>query len=280
MHGSSRIFLTKSVAHEAQTDNTGIGIVPIHVNQPDNSMTRFTPYHAHLAALKRRWNSSVPPLGAFCIARLVGSTLENSSEWLPSMPNLQLPKSFSEDINGGVSRFEDDLLNALADAKECSFSNSSTYSPDIWLKLVMFFTKCLPLSFRMKSLPLSDIHIPIIQLVDPSPRFTVISVLSLRNRQSVLDDSNIGQLKDLHQLVSLDLSFTAISSVGIHTLSRTLRQQGSESESNRLLGPWKIRLLYLEGCPSIDNRACEHLAKWPLLCFVGWYIKSFVEGRY
>jgi hypothetical protein len=280
MQGSSRIFFTKPVRHEAQTDNAGIGIVPICVNQPENLMPRIIPYHAHLTTLKSRWKSSVPPLGAFCIARLVGSALENSSEWLPSVPNLQYAKSFDEETDGGVLRFKDDLLSALADAKERSISISSTYSPDIWLKLAVFFTECLPSSFRVKSLPLSDIHVPIIQLIDPSPRFTIISVLSLRNRHSVLGDSNIGRLKDLDQLVSLDLSFTAISSVGIHTLSGTMRQRSSESESNRLAGPWKIRLLYLEGCPLVDNRACEHLAKWPLLCFVGWYIKSFAEGRY
>src|SRR6266849_2784892 len=92
--GSTRIFLTKRVHREAQTDNAGIGIVPIHVSQPDNSVTRIVPYHAHLAALKRRWRSSVPPLGALCIARLAGSSLEDPSEWLPSLPNLHYAKSF------------------------------------------------------------------------------------------------------------------------------------------------------------------------------------------
>jgi len=273
--GSSRILLAKRVRHEAQTDSAGIGIVPIHVSQPDNSVTQIIPYHAHLAALRRRWRRSVPPLGAICVARLAGAAVEDMSEWLPSLPSLQYVKA----TDSGVSKIEVNLLNALADAKNRSTSVPPSYSPDIWFKVAMIFTECLPPSFHMKSLPLSDVHVPIIQLVDPSPRFTAITVLSLRNRHSVLDDSSIGQLKDLHQLAALDLSFTAISSAGIHTLSRTLRQQTSDSEHNQLAGPWKIRLLYLEGCPLVDNRVCECLGKWPLLSFVGLYIKNHCRVR-
>lgn len=270
--GSSRILLAKRVRHEAQTDSAGIGIVPIHVSQPDNLVTRIT-YHAHLGALKRRWRCSVPPLGAICVARLAGAAVEDMSEWLPSLPSLQYVRATSS----SVSKIEVNLLNALADAKGRSTSVLPSYSPDIWFKVAMIFTECLPPSFRMKSLPLSDVHVPIIQLIDPSPRFTTITVLSLRNRHSVLDDSSIGQLKDLHQLAALDLSFTAISSAGIHTLSMTLRQQSSDSEHSQLAGPWKIRLLYLEGCPLVDNRVCEYLGKWPLLSFVGLCIENHCQ---
>jgi hypothetical protein len=273
--GNSRILLAKRVRHEAQTDSAGISIVPIHVSQPDNSVTRIIPYHAHLAALKQRWRRSVPPLAAICVARLAGADVEDMSGWLPSLPSLQYVKA----TDSGASKIEANLLNALADAKGRSTSVLTSYSPDIWFKVAMIFTECLPPSFRMKSLPLSDVHVPIIQLIDPSPRFTAITVLSLRNRHSVLDDSSIGQLKDLHQLAALDLSFTAISSVGIHTLSRTLRQQSSDSGHNQLAGPWKIRLLYLEGCPLVDNRVCEYLGKWPLLSFVGLYIENHCQCR-
>ncbi|KAF8309074.1 hypothetical protein DL93DRAFT_2030852, partial [Clavulina sp. PMI_390] len=144
--------------------------------------------------------------------------------------------------------------------------------PDVWFHLAVF-TQILRPCDRVRSLPLSDVHVPRYQVIDPTERFSAITVLSLRDARGVIDDVNIIEIKDLHQLVALDLSSTTISEKGIKNLSRSLRH-GDDGDSLPLQGPWKLRILNLQGCARVNNHVCEALADFPLLCLVGKSIPS------
>lgn len=261
----SRIFLTKRRAQQSGlSDNAGVNIRPGQVDQPDNSIPRLIRYSGHIDALKARRRSCVPSLVSLCIVAMIGSTLPPpGSDSKPYTAFAGVGKPQEQESN--LSRFESDLLVILSDAKS-STSPSPRYHPDIWLKLVTLFTTTLPASFRAKWLPLMDPHVLSMQYIEPSSRLTLVSILSLRHCSSV-DDGNIRKLGLLHQLISLDLSYTSVSSAGIQTLSSSLHIL-SDNDST-LAGPWKLRLLYLEGCALVHESACEAFAKWPLLCFIG-----------
>lgn len=258
---SSRIFLTKRRTQQSGlSDTAGVNIRPGQVDQPDNSIPRLIRYSEHIDALKARRRSWVPSLVSLCIVAMVGSSLPS-----PESYHVVAYSGKPQEQDQNIGRFESDLLTILGDAKS-STSPSPRYHPDIWLKLATLFTTTLPASFRTKWLPLMDPHVISMQHIEPSSRFTLVSVLSLRQCASV-DDGNIRKLGLLHQLISLDLSYTSISAAGIQTLSSTLHVLSDQDST--LAGPWKLRLLYLEGCALVNESVCEALAKWPLLCFIG-----------
>lgn len=257
----SRIFLTKQRPQQSGlSDGAGVAIRPGQVDQADNSIPRLIPYSGHLDALKTRRRSCVPSLVSLCIVAMVGSSLP-SPEYYPAFAGAGRPQAGQP----GSSRFESDLLAILADAKSSTYP-SPRYHPDIWFKLTMLFTTTLPASFRAKWLPLADPYLLSMQSIEPSSRFTLVTVLSLR-QSDLIDDGNIRKLGLLHQLVSLDLSHTSVSQAGLQMLSSTLYILGDDD--SQFAGPWKMRLLYLEGCARVSESVCEALSKWPLLCFVG-----------
>lgn len=288
---AGRILLSKvpRSSDPSTYDDAGVGILPLHVFQATNARERAVPYEKHTSHLKRRWKTaSVPPLSALCLVKMIGVQLEGNGEWLATFDplgaarhihdsNITKPPSPPPGANKGAKLSPspsccDMLLDALEPQKSSSTlpGLSTRYHPDLWLKLAISYTpSSLPASYRVKSLPLSDPHVPLLQSIEPSERFTMITVLCIRDSSlsSALDDTSIKQLGALHQLVALDLAGTGIGVEGVRALTRTLRH--SEEEDGVLKGPWKLRWLSLRGCPGIHDAVFEPLAQWPLLCVVG-----------
>lgn len=146
--------------------------------------------------------------------------------------------------------------------------------PRLWAVLVQVYTG-LPDVFRSYTLPLSDIHLSLLQQIPSTPRFALVTTLDLHHC-SQIDDDTIVELRDLHGLAALDVGATALGSWGVSKLSKTLRLT-SDTEvdiSRRLNGPWGLRTLCLRDCLNVNDDVCESLRRFPLLSVIGTRIHS------
>ena len=143
--------------------------------------------------------------------------------------------------------------------------------PRLWAVLVQVYTG-LPEVFRTYNIPLSDIHVPILQQIPPTPRFSLVTVLSLEACGEV-DDNTIIEFRDLHGLAALNLGGTALSSWGVSRFSKLLRHADDQAynDGRRLLGPWELRILSLRNCMNVDDDVYKSLKLFPLLSIVGTF---------
>ncbi|KAL4251711.1 hypothetical protein ABKN59_004523 [Abortiporus biennis] len=135
--------------------------------------------------------------------------------------------------------------------------------PRLWA-LVVQLIDSIPDAFRTYTLPLSDIHLPLLQQIPSTSHFSLVTVLELK-RCPEIDNETILQLGGLHSLGALDVSATQLTSWGIRNLSKTLLISDDGALPR---GPWNLRVLYLKDCLQIDDKVFEYLPHFPLLSVV------------
>lgn len=143
-------------------------------------------------------------------------------------------------------------------------SHMKFVDPRLWASLIQLFTH-LPPAFRSYSLPLSDMYLPLLQIVKSSVDFTLITILDLSCETNLTDDT-IGQLKPLTNICVLDISSTKVSTWGIKQLSMCLTR---DEASGVRFGPWNIRILSMKDCRRIRDDVKPILQKFPLLAVIG-----------
>jgi len=136
--------------------------------------------------------------------------------------------------------------------------------PRLWSTIVQIYDG-LPECLRSYNIPLSDIHLPLLQRIPSTHRFSLLTILDLPACPD-LTDRSISALKFLHSLVAFDASATALSSYAINVLARTLVY--TEYDTSRR-GPWSLRILRLTNCRNVNNTVYSHLHLFPLLSVVG-----------
>lgn len=137
--------------------------------------------------------------------------------------------------------------------------------PRLWAVLIQTVSP-LPDALRSYTLPLSDIHLPLLQRIPSTPDFALVTILDLRGKSEV-DDQTISSLGDLHGLAALNIGATAVTAYGIKVLSKTL--QTTDDSVKPLRGPWGLRILSLLDCMNIDDDVFQSIPTFPLLSVVG-----------
>ncbi|KAG6818126.1 hypothetical protein H0H87_000031 [Tephrocybe sp. NHM501043] len=133
-------------------------------------------------------------------------------------------------------------------------------NPAYWAALVQFYDN-LPDDLATLCIPLADSDVPLLQRIQQTPLFSLLTILDLPGCPH-LTDTSIVNLSPLHSLVALDASKTSLSSYAIKSLAGTLLWI---DDGPLRRGPWPLRILRLRFCSSIDNTVYPHLDKFPLL---------------
>ncbi|PIL23964.1 hypothetical protein GSI_13715 [Ganoderma sinense ZZ0214-1] len=232
------------------------------------------PYHIDHTASKPL--SYLPPLKYFCIKALV--------EW-PDQVHVLGPAQLRYQAPSLHNHF--DILQALIPAYR-PFSphhddlDMRLVDPRLWAVLTQIYHQ-LPPPFRTYTLPLSDIHLPLLQRIPSTSHFSLITILSL-SRCRMLTDDTVVELRQLHTLAALDASVTALGSWGVYRLARTLSWSDEEDdEAPQRRGPYGLRVLYLNNCLNIDNKVLSYLSRFPLLSVVdlrGTTCKPWLEPNF
>ncbi len=216
--------------------------------------------------------SYVPPLQYFCIQALI--------QW-PDQVHALGPARLRYQPPSHRNHF--DILQALIPTYR-PFSpdhddlDMRLVDPRLWAVLAQIYAD-LPPAFRTYTLPLSDVHLPLLQRIPSSSHFSLITVLSLSRCRQLTDDTVI-ELRELHTLAALDASVTALGSWGVYRLAKTLSwSDGEDDEAPQRRGPWRLRVLYLNNCLNIDNKVLSYLSRFPLLSVVGVWSPMFVPQR-
>ncbi|VDB82959.1 unnamed protein product [Peniophora sp. CBMAI 1063] len=164
------------------------------------------------------------------------------------------------------SRPVQELLPGV-DADPSSITPLKRVDPLTWA-LVIQLIRDLPSRFRCYEIALSDVHLPLFQHVPDSTQFCIITILNLAGCSHLTDDT-ISNLKDLHGLIALNASHCmGLSTAAITRLRNTLvRDQDAEQGTTRR-GPWRLRILWLRGCRSLNSNVFMELDKFPLLTVV------------
>lgn len=212
----------------------------------------------------------IPSLKSICIRKLV-----DFPDQVPTLGSIHLPYEAPK-CSGDYDSLRE-LIPFYGQGQNQRNDNFlKLVDPRLWAVIVQIHSG-LPDDFRTYNLPLSDIHMPILQQIPQTSRFSLVTVLELCSCNE-LDDDSIVELRELRVLGALDLCATAVSSFGIGRLSKTLvRSPDEEHAEQRLIGPWRIRVLYLKDCMNIDDDVYRSLNDFPVLSVVGeFYIRSTV----
>ncbi|THH01418.1 hypothetical protein EW026_g1262 [Hermanssonia centrifuga] len=246
--------------------------VPRRTTSADETILKYSFPHPYVPGPYERSDthdgplSYVPSLQSMCIHRLL--EFPDQVHGLGPTRILYEPPATAEGY---------DILKELIPTSSREFEGDNNYlldvvDPRLWAVLVQIFTQ-LPESFRTYVIPLSDIHIPLLQEIPSTPYFALITVLKLSGCEE-LNDETIVQLRYLHGLGALDLSMTTVSSWGIKILAKTLSKN---PDLDRLDGPWKLRILSLRNCMNVKDSAVGSLVNFPLLSVVGQFARNAVH---
>ncbi|CAK5277422.1 unnamed protein product [Mycena citricolor] len=159
-----------------------------------------------------------------------------------------------------------DLLRALIPSLFQPDFSWGLVDPRLWATIVQLYDQ-LPPIFQTYDIPLSDEHIPLLQCIQPTPNFAMVTLLELPGC-SELSDTTVVNLKCLHNLCALDVSSTALSSFGIKVLSETVGISVISDAGETVVpkGPWSLRILRLRHCRGIDDKIKDYLLPFALLC--------------
>jgi hypothetical protein len=213
--------------------------------------------------------SPVSPLDALCVRHLltVVDQLEPYHQLLASI-TIETPG------NSGESKTIDRLPRLLPtayspdDRSELKVELLATnVDPRLWSAIIQLYQN-LPESLRSYSIALSDEHLPLLQCIQSSKHFCLVTILNLRGCKQLADDT-IHKLKSLHGLCALNASETSLSSHGIQRLSETLCWSDNEARVATRRGPWRLRVLRLCRCTKIDDKVFAPVGKFPLLSVLG-----------
>ena len=205
-------------------------------------------------------NTYVPSLKTLCLRKLLGYPEQVFTLGVARV-HYEAPRSPSDY----------DLIRSLipsysqGDLLDPSFLEE--VDPRLWALIVQILSP-IPQAFKVYTLALSDVHLPLLQQIPPTKDFCLITVVTLRGSEHV-DDDTIRHLGELHGLCVLDIACTAITSLGIRSLAKTLQSPSTYAERR---GPWRLRILDLRDC-RLDGAVVEYLAAFPLLSVVGGCIK-------
>ncbi|KAJ7709914.1 hypothetical protein B0H17DRAFT_1191056 [Mycena rosella] len=151
-----------------------------------------------------------------------------------------------------------DILRALIPSFSPPEFDWANVDPRLWATLVQIYDN-LPPAFQCYSIPLADEHLRLLQSVQSTSQFSLITILELPGCRELLD-TTIFNLKHLHSLCALDASSTSLSTYALKVLSETV----SWSDDQTRKGPWGLRILRLRNCQNIDNIS-PYLASFQLL---------------
>ncbi|KAJ7046772.1 hypothetical protein C8F04DRAFT_1061697 [Mycena alexandri] len=192
----------------------------------------------------------VPSLSWFALNKLAQVGADQVSALIDLRRNYQRPAS--------DEAF--DLLRALIPSLALAEFDWAPVDPRLWATTVQVYD-CLPPIFQSYPIPLSDIHLPMLQRIQCTPQFTLVTILELPGCRE-LSDMTIVNLKHLHSLAAFDASSTSLSSHGLKILAGTVLR--SDEDQTRK-GPWGLRILRLRHCRNVDDRISPHLAEFRLL---------------
>ncbi|KAI0780978.1 hypothetical protein BD413DRAFT_464646 [Trametes elegans] len=204
----------------------------------------------------------VPPLTYFCI-----NALAQYPDELRALGPARLR------YQAARSRDQFDILAAFIPTY-CPFSSDMDsfdlriVDPRLWAVLIQVF-ESLPPAFRQYTLPLSDVHLPLLQTIPNTKHFSLLTVLSISRCRELTDD-NVMELRHLHTLAALNASVTALGTWGVRRLAQSL--VWSEAEPGRPAerrGPWGLRILDLRDCINVNDQVYHWLRRFPLLSVVG-----------
>lgn len=233
-----------------------------HYQLPPPPSSIPAPYHTEPTSSKSL--SYLPPLQYFCIRALI--------EW-PDQVHALGPARLPYQAPSNHSQF--DILQALIPnyrpfSSDHDAIDMRLVDPRLWAVLVQIYNQLPPL-FRTYTLPLSDVHLPLLQRIPSTSHFSLITILSLSRCRQLTDDTVV-ELRELHTLAALDASITALGSWGVYRLAKSLSwTDGEDDEPPQRRGPWGLRVFYLNNCLNIDNKVFSHLSRFPLLSVVGAY---------
>ncbi|KAL1762189.1 hypothetical protein FB107DRAFT_285607 [Schizophyllum commune] len=192
--------------------------------------------------------SHVPSLAYFCIRRLVDYPEYAGRVSLPYVP----PETEGDP----------DILRTLIPSYSY-FDNTLNYNtldPRLWAVIVQLFDG-LPSALSTYSLALNDKHLPLLQRVECTERFSLVVVLDLSGSPN-LTDGTIQKLFELRHLAALDISKTRISALGV----KLLRPRTSATDGHE--GPRALRVLSLRGCRAVDDDVLGYLGLFPFLSVI------------
>ena len=220
------------------------------------------PYHTEPTTTRSL--SYLPPLEYFCIKALI--------EW-PDQIHALGPAQLR--YEPPLNRNDFDIIQALIPTYHPFSPDHDDFDlqlvdPRLWAVLAQIFGE-LPPSFRSYTLPLSDVHLPLLQRIPSTSHFSLITVLSLSKCRHLTDDTVV-ELRELHTLAALDASVTALGTWGVLRLAKTLSWSDGDDEPNagpQRRGLWGLRVLYLSNCLNVDNKVLPCLSRFPLLSVVG-----------
>ncbi|KAG2132502.1 uncharacterized protein EDB93DRAFT_1255174 [Suillus bovinus] len=194
---------------------------------------------------------AVPPLAYFCIRAL--------TPHVDQLHHLQHTIPYNMDIVNALVRRTPASLSAKN--KDSQPFHVSTVDPRLLATLGQVMHP-LPEEFRDYDIPLSDVHLPLLQRVPSRGNFCFITVLALPYCKELCDDT-IGVIRCLNTLTALDIRGTTIGSYGLTVLARGLSWSDDDLQSRT--GCWGLRILSLHSCTNIGNDALPILSNFPLL---------------
>ncbi|KAJ7452434.1 hypothetical protein B0H11DRAFT_2073402 [Mycena galericulata] len=202
------------------------------------------------------------------------STPQQSLQYVPSLPWFCLTKlaRFPDQVNAiGASRLtynpptseeEYDILRALIPSLPYDTLREFDWAavdPRLWATIVQIYDG-LPPVFHCYPIPLADEHMRLLQNVESTPQFSLLTILELPGCRE-LSDMTIVNLKHLHSLCAFDASATSVSSYALKVFSGTVLW--ADDRTRR--GPWGLRILRLRNCLNINDSIVPHLSAFPLL---------------
>ncbi|KAG2157089.1 hypothetical protein DEU56DRAFT_763017 [Suillus clintonianus] len=204
---------------------------------------------------------TVPPLAYFCIRAL--------TPYADQLHNLQNPVPYNKDVARALVPTKAVPRHVIAARKQDSQSTMDSggqfdvqsVDPRLLATLAQVMHP-IPAEFRHYDIPLSDVHLPLLQQVPSRDNFCFITLLSLPGCQEV-SDNTIFVIRRLKTLAALDLRGTTVGSYGLTVLSRDLSWSDDELQSRT--GCWGLRILCLHSCTNIGNEALPILSNFPLL---------------
>ncbi|KAJ7273704.1 hypothetical protein B0H12DRAFT_1319727 [Mycena haematopus] len=192
----------------------------------------------------------LPSLTWFCLQKLAQVAPEQPSSIVDVRLNYQPP----------VSEDAYDLLCALIPSLSHPEFEWASVSPCVWATVVQLYDN-LPACFHSYDIPLADKHLQLLQRVESTPQFSLVTILELPGCRE-LSDATIVNFKHLHNLCALDASATSLSPHALKILSGTVLW--SDEDKTRK-GPWGLRILRLRNCRAIDDKIFPHLSRFLLL---------------
>jgi hypothetical protein len=151
-------------------------------------------------------------------------------------------------------------------------------NPLLWAVIIQIFDH-IPFALRTYTLSLNDELLPVIQGLNSTDKFSLITILELPGCPGLTDDS-ISELRYLHTLAAFDASNTKLSTHGVMSLARTLLISDSEELVRKLRGPWGLRILRMKHCARIDDAIYPILSSmFPLLSVVGKSVIALPESN-